>query len=53
MDVTIVTVSRPETTATVTRGAARFLTALGYALASVLLSLAAVAAGFVVTRSIA
>ena len=31
MDVTIVTVSRPETTATVTRGAARFLTALGYA----------------------
>jgi fluoride exporter len=33
------------------RGAA--LTALGYALASVLLSLAAVAAGFVVTRSIA
>ncbi|MBA4779294.1 MAG: camphor resistance protein CrcB [Sphingomonadales bacterium RIFCSPHIGHO2_01_FULL_65_20] len=33
------------------RGAA--LTALGYALTSVLLSLAAVAAGFVVTRSIA
>ena len=31
MDVTILTVSRPETTATVTRGAARFLTALGYA----------------------
>lgn len=31
MDVTIVTVSRPETTATVTRGAARLLTALGYA----------------------
>ncbi len=31
MDVTIVTVSRPETTATVTRGVARFLTALGYA----------------------
>ncbi len=28
---TIVTVSRPETTAAVTRGAARFLTALGYA----------------------
>jgi len=31
MDVTIVTVSRPETTASVTRGAARLLTALGYA----------------------
>lgn len=31
MDVTIATVSRPETTATVTRGAARLLTALGYA----------------------
>lgn len=31
MDVTLVTVSRPETTATVTRGAARLLTALGYA----------------------
>ncbi|MFZ5721402.1 MAG: DNA repair putative endonuclease MmcB [Pseudomonadota bacterium] len=31
MDVTIVTVSRPETTAAVTRGAARLLTALGYA----------------------
>lgn len=31
MDVTVVTVSRPETTATVTRGAARLLTALGYA----------------------
>lgn len=31
MDVTIVTVSRPETTATVTRGAARLLAALGYA----------------------
>ena len=30
MDVTVV-VSRPETTATVTRGAARLLTALGYA----------------------
>ena len=29
--VTIVTVSRPETTAAVTRGAARLLTALGYA----------------------
>jgi hypothetical protein len=29
--VTITVVSRPETTATVTRGAARFLTALGYA----------------------
>jgi hypothetical protein len=29
--VTIAVVSRPETTATVTRGAARFLTALGYA----------------------
>ena len=31
MDVTVVTVSRPETTATVTRGAARLLVALGYA----------------------
>lgn len=31
MDVTIVTVSRPETTAAVTRGAARLLSALGYA----------------------
>lgn len=31
MDVTVVTLSRPETTATVTRGAARLLTALGYA----------------------
>ena len=31
MDVTLVTVSRPETTATVTRGAARLLVALGYA----------------------
>lgn len=31
MDVTVVTVSRPETTAAVTRGAARLLTALGYA----------------------
>jgi hypothetical protein len=31
MDVAIVTVSRPETTAAVTRGAARLLTALGYA----------------------
>jgi hypothetical protein len=31
MDVTVITVSRPETTATVTRGAARLLTALGYA----------------------
>lgn len=31
MDVTLVTVSRPETTATVTRGAARLLNALGYA----------------------
>jgi hypothetical protein len=31
MDVTMVTVSRPETTAAVTRGAARLLTALGYA----------------------
>ena len=31
MDVTIVTTSRPETTATVTRGAARLLAALGYA----------------------
>jgi hypothetical protein len=29
--VSIVTVSRPETTASVTRGAARLLTALGYA----------------------
>ena len=29
MDVTLVTVSRPETTATVTRGAARLLVALG------------------------
>src|SRR5258708_37679002 len=29
--VTVVTVSRPETTAAVTRGAARLLTALGYA----------------------
>jgi hypothetical protein len=29
--VTIVSLSRPETTATVTRGAARFLTSLGYA----------------------
>jgi hypothetical protein len=29
--VTVVTVSRPETTASVTRGAARLLTALGYA----------------------
>ena len=32
MDVMIVTTSRPETTATVTRGAARLLAALGYAL---------------------
>ncbi len=31
MDVTVVTVSRPETTASVTRGAARLLVALGYA----------------------
>lgn len=31
MDVTVVTVSRPETTAAVTRGAARLLSALGYA----------------------
>ena len=31
MDVAIVTVSRPETTATVTRGAFRLLEALGYA----------------------
>lgn len=31
MDVTLVTVSRPEITATVTRGAARLLVALGYA----------------------
>src|SRR5512146_1393881 len=31
MDVTVVTVSRPETTATVTRGAARLLVNLGYA----------------------
>lgn len=31
MDVTIVTVSRPEITANVTRGAARLLTDLGYA----------------------
>ena len=31
MDVTIVTTSRPETTTTVTRGAARLLVALGYA----------------------
>ena len=31
MDVTLVTVSRPETTATVTRGATRLLVALGYA----------------------
>src|SRR5678816_4304716 len=31
MDVTVVTVSRPETTATVTRGAGRLLVALGYA----------------------
>ena len=30
-DVTIITVSRPETTAAVTRGAGRLLTALGYA----------------------
>jgi len=30
-EVTLVTVSRPETTAAVTRGAARLLTALGYA----------------------
>ena len=32
MDVAIVTVSRPETTATVTRGAARLLSALGLSL---------------------
>lgn len=31
LSVTVVAISRPETTATVTRGAARFLTALGYA----------------------
>lgn len=31
MDVAFVSLSRPETTATVTRGAARLLTALGYA----------------------
>jgi hypothetical protein len=31
VSVTVVTASRPETTATVTRGAARFLVALGYA----------------------
>ena len=31
MDVAIITTSRPETTATVTRGAARLLAALGYA----------------------
>ena len=31
MDVTVVTASRPETTTTVTRGAARLLVALGYA----------------------
>ena len=31
VSVTVVTVSRPETTASVTRGAARLLTALGYA----------------------
>ena len=31
MDVAIVTLSRPETTAAVTRGAARLLSALGYA----------------------
>jgi hypothetical protein len=31
VSVTVVSISRPETTATVTRGAARFLTALGYA----------------------
>jgi len=31
MDVAIVTLTRPETTATVTRGAFRLLTALGYA----------------------
>ena len=31
MDVTIVTVSRPEITTNVTRGAARLLTDLGYA----------------------
>lgn len=31
VSVTVVSVSRPETTATVTRGAARLLTALGYA----------------------
>ncbi len=31
MDVTLISVSRPETTAAVTRGAARLLAALGYA----------------------
>ena len=31
VSVTVVSLSRPETTASVTRGAARFLTALGYA----------------------
>ncbi|WP_411288421.1 DNA repair putative endonuclease MmcB [Phenylobacterium sp.] len=31
VSVTLIAVSRPETTAAVTRGAARFLTALGYA----------------------
>ncbi len=31
MEVAVITVSRPETTATVTRGAARLLAALGYA----------------------
>ena len=31
VSVTVVSVSRPETTTNVTRGAARFLTALGYA----------------------
>lgn len=31
VSVTVVSISRPETTAAVTRGAARFLTALGYA----------------------
>ena len=31
MDVTIITVSRPEITLNVTRGAARLLTDLGYA----------------------
>ncbi|WP_309090971.1 DNA repair putative endonuclease MmcB [Phenylobacterium sp.] len=31
VSVTVVAISRPETTAAVTRGAARFLTALGYA----------------------